>query len=90
MNRKMKVAFKTDAAAYARRQAILRQLEELLRRRAAIDGSRIWRCPECRRVMRSDQYRLPRHVESVCTECHQNMELQPMGYRRANECLNTE
>ena len=79
MQRKMKAPFKADAATYARRQAILRQLEELLKRRAANDGSHVWKCPTCRRVMRSDQGRLPLRGEAVCTQCHRNMELQPTG-----------
>ena len=34
MERTMNAVFKTDTAAYTRRQAILRQLEGLLRQRA--------------------------------------------------------
>ena len=75
MIRRMTASFVADPAAYARRQAILRQLEALLRQRAAIDGSQIWKCPECRRVTRSDRDQLPRHVESVCTHCHRDMQL---------------
>jgi hypothetical protein len=77
MYRKMQSTAKSDVAAIARRQAILRQLEKLMRQRAAIDGSRIWKCPKCRRVMRSDHDHQPRRGEAVCTQCHQNMELQP-------------
>ena len=77
MNRRMPALFKADAAAYARRQAILQQLEELLKRRAASDGSRIWKCPGCRRLMRSDHDRLPRRGEAVCTQCDCAMKLQP-------------
>ena len=77
MDGKMNALFKTDAAAYARRQSLLRQLEALLRQRAATDGSRIWKCPGCRRVMRSDRDRLPRRGEAVCTQCDRAMELQP-------------
>ena len=70
MDGTMNTLFKTDAAAYARRQTLLLQLEGLLRQRATIDGSRIWRCPTCRRVMRCDKDRLPRRGEAVCTCCH--------------------
>ena len=63
----MRTTFTADAAALARRQSILLQLEGLLRQRATIDGSKIWRCPKCRRVMRSDKDRLPRRGETVCT-----------------------
>ena len=77
MNR-MNALFKTDAAAYARRQIILHQLEALLRQRAATDGSRIGKCPGCRRVMRSDRDHLPRRGETVCVQCHRDMELQPV------------
>ena len=75
MNRGMRTTFAADAAALARRQAILRQLEALLRQRATIDGSQIWKCPECRRVVRSDRDHLLRRGETVCTCCHR--ELQP-------------
>ena len=71
----MRTTFAADAAALVRRQTLLRQLEALLRQRAAIDGSRIWKCPECRRVVRTDQGHLPRRGETVCTHCHR--ELQP-------------
>jgi hypothetical protein len=77
LKRGKQVTFAADLAAYARRQAILRQLEELLKRRAASDGSRIWKCPKCRRVARSEHDRLPRHIESVCTQCECALELQP-------------
>ena len=75
MYRKMTASFKTDPAAFAKRQAILRQLEELLKRRAARDGSQVWRCPPCRQVTRSDQGRLPRRGETVCIHCHRDMQL---------------
>ena len=78
MYRTMTASFKADPAAHARRQAILRQLEELLKRKAAIDGSRIWKCPECRRLMKSDRDHLQRRGETVCSQCHRNMELQPV------------
>jgi len=76
MYRRMQPTAKSDVAALARRQEILRQLEKLMRQRAAIDGSRIWKCPECRRVMRNDHDHQPRRGETVC--CHRNMELQPV------------
>ena len=78
MFRKMQRMAKSDVAALARRQAILRQLEKLIQQRAAIDGSRIWKCPKCQRVMRSDRDRQPLRGETVCTHCHRNMELQPV------------
>jgi hypothetical protein len=78
MYRRMQRTAKSDVAAIARRQAILRQLEKLMRQRAAIDGSRIWKCPKCQRVMRSDRDHQPRRGETVCSHCHQNMELQPV------------
>ena len=77
MNRRMKIAFVADAAALSRRQAILRQLEKLLKQRAAMDGSRIWKCPKCQRVMRSDRDHQPRRGETVCSQCQRQMELQP-------------
>ena len=79
MIRRMKATSVADAAALARRQAILRQLEKLIRQRAVIDGSRIWKCPECRHVMRSDHDRQPHRGKTVCLRCHRNMELQPVG-----------
>ena len=66
MYRRMQATFRADTAVLARRQAILRQLEGLLMQRAVIDGSRIWKCPECQRVTRSDRDRLPRGGETVC------------------------
>ncbi len=77
MVRRMKATSVADVAVLARRQAIMRQLEKLIRQRAVIDGSRIWKCPECRRVMRSNRDRLPRRDETVCTQCRRDMELQP-------------
>jgi hypothetical protein len=77
MYRRMQTTAKSDPAALARRQAILRQLEKLMRQRAAIDGSRIWKCSKCQRVMRSDHDHQPRRGETVCSQCHKNMELQP-------------
>jgi hypothetical protein len=74
----MKAMSVADVAALARRQAIMRQLEKLMKQRAVIDGSRIWKCPECRRVMRSNHDHLPRRGETVCTQCQRNMELQPV------------
>lgn len=76
MYRQMQRMAKPDVAALARRQAILRQLEGLLRQKAAIDGSQIWKCPKCQRVMRSDRNQQPHRGETVC--CHRNMELQPV------------
>jgi hypothetical protein len=78
MVRRMKATAVADVAAIARRQAILRQLEKLMRQRAAIDGSQIWKCPQCRRVIRSDRDQLPRRGETVCLQCQRNMELQPV------------
>ena len=77
MYREMQRTAKPDVAALARRQAILRQLEKLMRQRAAIDGSWIWKCPACRRVMRSNQDRMLRRDETVCIQCDRKMELQP-------------
>ena len=77
MMRRMQATFRSDAAALARRQAILRQLEGLLRQRAAVDGSKIWKCPKCQRVMRSDRDHQPCQGETVCTQCHRHMKLQP-------------
>jgi hypothetical protein len=78
MYRRMQTTAKSDIAVLARRQAILQQLEKLIRQRAAIDGSRIWKCPKCRRVMRSDHNHQPHRGETVCAQCHRNMELQPV------------
>ena len=78
MYRRMQTKAKPDVAALARRQTILRQLEKLMRQRAAIDGSQIWRCPKCQRVMRSDRDHQPRHGETDCSQCHRSMELQPV------------
>jgi hypothetical protein len=78
MYRQMQRMAKPDVAALARRQAILRQLEGLLRQRAAIDGSQIWKCPKCQRVMRSDHDHQPCRGETVCSQCHRNMEHQPV------------
>jgi len=76
VNRRMKTTFRTDAAAFTRRQAILRQLEKLMKQRAVLDGSRIWKCPKCHRVMRSDRDHQPCCGETVCSQCHRNMEMQ--------------
>ena len=78
MFRTMQRTAKSDVAALARRQAILRQLEKLMRQRAAIDGSQIWKCPKCQRVMRSDCDHQPRSDETVCSHCQRQMELQPV------------
>ena len=78
MYRQMQRIAKSDVAALARWQAILRQLEKLLRQRAAVDGSKIWKCPKCQRVMRSDHDRLPCRGETVCSHCHRDMQLQPV------------
>jgi hypothetical protein len=78
MIRRMKPTSVVDVAALARRQAIMRQLEKLIRQRAVIDGSRIWMCPKCQRVMRSDHDHQPYRGETVCSQCHRNMELQPV------------
>ena len=79
MMRRMQTKAKLDVAVLARRQAILCRLEGLLRQRAAVDGSKIWKCPVCRCVMRGDQGQVPRRGEMVCSHCHRNMELQPTG-----------
>jgi len=73
MYRRVQTTAKSDLAALARRQAILRQLEKLMRQRAAIDGSRIWKCPKCQRVMRSDRDHQPRCGETICSHCHRTM-----------------
>jgi transcription elongation factor Elf1 len=78
MYRRMQRTANSDVVALARRQAILRRLEKLMRQRAAVDGSQIWKCPKCQSVMRSDPDRQPRRGETVCSQCHQNMELQPI------------
>jgi hypothetical protein len=82
MVRRIQPTSVADVAALARRQAILRQLEKLIWQRAVIDGSRIWKCPECRRVMRSDRGHMPRRGETVCSQCQRNMELQSVLQER--------
>lgn len=78
MYRRMQTTAKSDVAALARRQAILRQLEKLMKQRAAIDGSQIWKCPICQHVMRSERNQQPRRGETVCSQCHRDMQLQPV------------
>ena len=88
MNRGMRATFAADAAAFARRQTILQQLEALLRQRATIDGSQIWKCPECRRVVRSDQGRSPRRGEAVCTHAIGTWNFNPRC--RSPRCTRTK
>ena len=80
MQRTITASFKTDAAAYARRQIILHQLEELLKRRAALDplaDMEVPRMPSGDEELTKDL--LPRRGETVCTQCDCAMELQPMS-----------
>lgn len=78
MYRRVQTTAKSDLATIARRQAILRQLEKLMKQKADVDGSQIWKCPKCQRVMRSNHDHQPRRGETVCSQCQRNMELQPV------------